>query len=571
MKTRPILIALLAACAMSVCLNGGRLAAAEIGFPLLATLDIGQAPHQISFSAEGKYAFVASAGSDWIAEVDAVNFSLLRKIPAPNVPLGVVPLADGRSLAVSQFAGDALRRIELQQQRETGRLDVGGAASLFSGPLPGNRWLIVSEKSNRLSIFDANRFEILARYDTGNRPFPAAATADGRKAFVPNYDEGTVSVIDLWNGHVVADIAVGPHPSGGVVLPGGNNYAVAVRGENSVKLINTASHEIVAVISEGIGQQPFSVVTGTDDRWAWVNNTASHDVSVIDLASNRVTAHFSVPKIPIVMAVHPSGRTLWVASEGDNLLTVYAIPDMPPKAMPLNEDAAATQVWVMGMIHGRHLSSKRWGLREVRQTIRNINPDVVCAEIPPANWATAWPAFQKTAQVTDDRIRRFPEYVKVLLPLQAEMGFVIEPCAAWTREMALLRKTRLAAWDNQDRYADSREAYAQALTALQTAGAMDIDTVDDPRIIHSVAYDLAVEAELSLYDRYQNDYLGPGGWSNINAAHFALIKSAIERHRGERILITFGAGHKYWFLQHLRRQSNIQLMDMQRFLPPPRN
>lgn len=535
----------------------------KIEFPLLATLDVGQAPHQISFSADGRRAYIAAAGSDWIAEVDAVTFEMRDKIPAPNVPLGVIPLADGESLGVSQFSIDALVRIDLGNEEETARLDVGGAPSLFAGPLPDNRWLIVSEKANRLTVIDGDRFEIITQFDTGNRPFPAAATADGRKAFVPNYDDGTVTVVDLWNLRVLATVAVGTKPSGGVVLPGGNTYAVAVRGEDSVALINTANHEIVKVISEGIGRQPFSVVTGPDDRYAFVNNTFSHDVSVIDLETEKVVAQFPVPKTPIVIAVHPSGRSLWVASEGDHLLSIYAIPELPLQS-PLS--SGDTEVLVMGMIHDGHLSSRKWGLEQIRQTIRDIRPDVVCAEIPPAHWATAWPEFQKTGKVTDDRITRFPEYVDVLLPLQAEMGFVIEPCAGWTREMSDLRQARMRAWNSEDSYQAARQAYERELAELSAAGEADYDDIDDPLIIHSAAYDRAVKAELSLYDRYMNDYIGPGGWANINKAHFDLIADVLDRYPGKRILVTFGAGHKYWFLEQLRQRPDVRVMDLKPFL-----
>jgi hypothetical protein len=76
-----------------------------------------------------------------------------------------------------------------------------------------------------------------------------------------------------------------------------------------------------------------------------------------------------------------------------------------------------------------------------------------------------------------------------------------------------------------------------------------------------------VRAELSLYDRYLNDHIGPGGWTNINNAHMNLVAGVIERHPGKRILITFGAGHKYWFLEKLQQRSDIDILDLRSFLP----
>ena len=83
---------------------------------------------------------------------------------------------------------------------------------------------------------------------------------------------------------------------------------------------------MTASLEEGIGESPFSVVVAPDGRLAFVNNTASHDVSVVKLPERRVVARIAVGEIPIVMAVHPSGETLWVSSEGSHEVSVISIP-----------------------------------------------------------------------------------------------------------------------------------------------------------------------------------------------------------------------------------------------------
>lgn len=50
------------------------------------------------------------------------------------------------------------------------------------------------------------------------------------------------------------------------------------------------------------------------------------DVSVLLLPERRVVARIPVGEIPIVMAVHPSGKTLWVSSEGSHEVSVIEIP-----------------------------------------------------------------------------------------------------------------------------------------------------------------------------------------------------------------------------------------------------
>ncbi|MFV2008042.1 MAG: YncE family protein, partial [Longimicrobiales bacterium] len=98
-------------------------------------------------------------------------------------------------------------------------------------------------------------------------------------------------------------------------------------GEDRIAFINTASRRVVGSLSEGIGDSPFSVVLSTNGRLAFVNNTASHDISVIALPEKRVIARIPIGEQPIVMAAHPSGETLFVSSEGSHELSIIRIPD----------------------------------------------------------------------------------------------------------------------------------------------------------------------------------------------------------------------------------------------------
>lgn len=537
------------------------------GFATVASLDVGRNPHQIAFSADGAEAYVAVAGSNRVVVVDARAPRVIDSLPIEGTPLGVLSIGGDAGLLVTRFGGDSLIRLDRRTHRQTGALAIGGVgASLFAGPFSSGGYLVSVERSNQVHLLDPLALQTRASYPTGRRPFPPAATSDGRLAFVPSYDDGTVTVIDLWNRRILDTVAVGARPSGGVVLPGEIDYAVAVRGENRVLFINTASHRVVDSLIEGIGESPFSVVVSPNGRLAFVNNTASHDISVIDLAHRRVIARIPVPDIPIVLAVHPDGRTLWVSSEGVDRVSVIAIPAAWQAAVP-PPDRGVTEVAVMGMIHRAHRTSTRWGLEQVRETVRRFRPDAVCVELPPDRWERIWSEFTERGVITDPRARVFPEYVDGLLHLAVEMGFDIIPCAAWNREMSDLRNARIRQFDTDDAHAGPRAAYARRLAAVQARYADPLDAIDDPRVIHSAAYDERQREELGLYDEYQNDLIGPGGWSAINAAHLQLIDRAIDSHRGQRVLVTFGAGHKYPFLDHLARDPGVRLLDLGPYLP----
>ncbi len=544
---------------------------ASNGFRLLRRLKLGQNPHQIAFSPDGHWAYVAIAGDDRIARVDVASLTAAGAMPVADAPLGVHALATD-DLLITRFGGETIERRRWGVSEPLATLPTGIGTSLLSGPLPDGSLLASVERSNVVLRVARDALAQLASFPTGARPFPPAATADGRLAFVPNYDDASVSVIDLWNGMVRATVAVGAKPSGGTVLPGDGEYAVAVRGENRIAFINTASKQVVGSLADGIGQSPFSVVLAPNGRLAFVNNTASHGVSVIALPEKRVIARIPTGEIPIVMAVHPSGETLWVSCEGTHELDIIAIPRVwrePAPNLTPAADTPVTEVAVLGMIHDGHRKSTAWGLDVVRETITRYRPDVVIAEIAPDRWQRIWRDYAERGVIEDSRVLRFPEYTDVLLPLKLRMGFAVEPGAAWTQEMSDLREARIHVFEHDAAFAERNVAYQAAVKTAEAQDTSDVTDLDDPRVIHTDAYDRMTKIALTPYDEYLNDLIGPGGWTNINVAHYRLIDAAIRRHPGKRILITFGAGHKYWLLDRLRERDDIRLSNIDGFESTP--
>ncbi len=535
-------------------------------FEILAVLDVGLNPHQITFTTDGATAYVAAAGSDQVTEVDVGALRVVRHIPVEDTPLGVVVLPDNGGLAVSRFGADGVARV---RPGDAEQLETGGAPSLLV-PTVNQRYLVSVEQADKMWVLDGANFELETSFATGDRPFPPAATSDGRLAFVPNYDDGTVTVIDLWNTRVVDTVRVGERPSGGVVFPDDIDYAVAVRGENKVLFINTASRRVVDSITDGIGDSPFSVVLAPNGRLAFVNNTASHDISVIDVALREVIARIPVGEQPIVMAVHPSGETLWVSSEGSHELAVVEIPDAWRAVQQTPVSNEPTEVAVLGMIHGRHPTSELWGLDEVRETIERFGPDGVCAEIPPDRMDEAWSDFRDDGVIEEPRVRVFPEYKDLIFAMAEEMGFEIVPCAGWTTEMNDLRRTRIRQFQTDPQFAEANADYQRRIAEARAHDPWNRGELDDPHVIHSDLYDERIAAEYSIYDEVLNDWIGPGGWTNINEAHMRWVHKAVDAYRGKRLLVTFGGAHKYWILDALRDRDDVEVIDVRPLLPPRR-
>ncbi len=266
-------------------------------------------------------------------------------------------------------------------------------------------------------------------------------------------------------------------------------------------------------------------------------------------------------------------------SEPVNVNTAsFAVTPAPPRTPPVRAVTQAmsrvvagarprrNEVVVVGTIHGGHRTSARYGTAVLRKLLEELRPDYVLTEIAPNRLDAAMREFTTTGKITEPRVVRFPEYVDVLFPLTRTMKFTIVPTAGWSKPMDAYRTAALkrieadssrgAEWSEYTR----ANALADSLIAARGA--------DDPYFINSAAYDSIETTSHEPYNRLFNAELGPGGWDNINRLHFGHIARTLDAHRGEgkRFVITYGAGHKEWFLRELRKRDDITLLEVAPFL-----
>ncbi len=233
------------------------------------------------------------------------------------------------------------------------------------------------------------------------------------------------------------------------------------------------------------------------------------------------------------------------------------------KQEPTETANVKNEVIVLGMIHSGHLEQEEYGLEVLTTLVQKIDPDFILAEIPPDRFPAALQEFNEKDTITEARVKRFPEYVDVIFPLTKTMDFKIIPTAGWTKEMSDARNKKLKEISKDNTRA---KEWAQLTEATEKSDSLIKATGRefDPFWINSDEYDRLVEIELSVYNELFNDELGLGGWDNINEAHFANITKALDENKfqGKRMLITYGAGHKGWFLKKLKMRNDIKLLSL---------
>jgi YVTN family beta-propeller protein len=149
-----------------------------------------------------------------------------------------------------------------------------------------------------------------------------AAAAAPPKAYVGNFKDNTVSVIDTAAGSVVATIPIPAGPHGMVLGSGGSPLFVSSDGASVVSLIDTASDKVTASIE--VGRSPHGLALVPGGKTVLVNVYGEDRVAFVDVASRAVVATVPVAK-PHTIAVRPDAKLAYASSQQPGAFALVVI------------------------------------------------------------------------------------------------------------------------------------------------------------------------------------------------------------------------------------------------------
>ncbi len=159
----------------------------------------------------------------------------------------------------------------------------------------------------------------------GNGPRGAAVSPDGRRLYIADNADNTVSVIDTATNRVIATTPLSAPPQYVAIAPNGRRAYVTTYNDadgtgSAVHVMNTATNTVVATIPVGIN--PYAAAVTPDGQHLYVPNHGSQDLSVINTRTNSVTTLIVVPPNPHWVAFTPDSRRAYVADHESNLVSV---------------------------------------------------------------------------------------------------------------------------------------------------------------------------------------------------------------------------------------------------------
>ena len=169
---------------------------------------VGDFPEQVAFAPDGRYAYVASQGSNQLQKVDLTSFTVVNSLTVAGGPMGVTVSPDGAFAYVPtwQFG---IAKVDLTTDAIVSTLSSwnhGEVARRIAVTPDGTTLMVALNNAGKVAKVRASDLSILTTYTLGGTATNVAIAADGNTAYALGVN--SVKVIDLAADAVVASIAV---------------------------------------------------------------------------------------------------------------------------------------------------------------------------------------------------------------------------------------------------------------------------------------------------------------------------------------------------------------------------
>ena len=198
-------------------------------------------------------------------------------------------------------------------------LSLAAGASLAAAAPP--KAYVGNFKDSTVSVIDTGSGAVVATIPVATGPHGMAVSGDGRFVYVTGDGSSSLSVIDTAADRVAKTIEVGPTPHGIALVPDGKTLLVGVYGADRVAFVETASGAVVASVAVA---KPHTIAVRPDGKLAYVasQQPGQFALVVVDLATRAVLRSIALDKPPRDPEFSHDGRYLFVTTAGVDALRV---------------------------------------------------------------------------------------------------------------------------------------------------------------------------------------------------------------------------------------------------------
>ena len=256
------------------------------------------------------------------AIVDPVSLKVVGRVPVGEGPHEVVVSADGKLAVVANYGaqrpGNSLSIIDIDVAKEIRRHDLGALTRPHGMQLNHGKVYFTSETTRSVARYDIASDKVDWLMGTGaSTSHMLVVSSDGKRLYTSNIGSNDVTAMRLDgppNSAAIMQIKVGGQPEAIDLSPDGTELWVGHNGDGGISIIDTATNAVKETIKAGVqlNRVKFSPdgkrVVASDPRGG-----ATGELIVIDAAARKVVLRIDMPGRPLGIQFTPDGKQAYVA------------------------------------------------------------------------------------------------------------------------------------------------------------------------------------------------------------------------------------------------------------------
>ncbi len=270
--------------------------------------------------------YVPNTESNTVSVIDPRTYKVIETIPVGLQPQHVVPSWDLRTLWVNNDVGNSLTPIDPATGKAGKAVDVHDPYNLYF--TPDGKYAVVMASLDRQLVFrDAHTMAVrkavpVSCYGVNHADF----SPDGRYFIVSCEFSGELLKVDTAAMKVVGTQKLpydGAMPQDVKISPDGKTWYIADMVADGVWVMNGDTFSRPTLLHTGKGAHGLYV--SRDSRTLYISNREEGSVSLLDLATGRLTGkwHIDGGGSPDMGGVSADGKVLWLSGRYDS--EVYAL------------------------------------------------------------------------------------------------------------------------------------------------------------------------------------------------------------------------------------------------------
>jgi YVTN family beta-propeller protein len=273
------------------------------------------------------YLLVLNKTENTLVILDGRDYQVAARVPVGEGPHEVIASADGRfafvgNYGTAQAAGNSLSVIDLAAKKELRRVDLGALRRPHGLVEINGKIYFTCEVNRAIARYDPAADKVDWVMGTGqDATHMIVGHAEQKKLATANIRSGTVSLFDLGTPNAaLTQIATGNQPEGLDITPDGKEVWVAHRGAGDISVIDTAAKKISETLK--VSGDLYRVKFTPDGKRALLTNPTGGELVVMEVASRKEVKRIPVEGVPAGITVSADGKRAFVTTIQANGIAV---------------------------------------------------------------------------------------------------------------------------------------------------------------------------------------------------------------------------------------------------------